>query len=48
MGKRGIVTEYLPWLIISVAVLVIIMILIFSLKGQGFSLIDKIKALFKT
>lgn len=44
--KRGIVTEYLPWIIIAIAVLAVIMIAIFSLKNQGISLIDKIKGLF--
>lgn len=46
--KRGIVTEYLPWIIIAIAVLAVIMIAIFSLKSQGISLIDKIKDLVKT
>ena len=46
-GKKGIVTEYLPWIILAVAVLVIIMIVIFSLRGQGESLIDQIKNLFR-
>ena len=46
-GKRGIVTEYLPWLLIALAVLVILMISIFILRGQGILLIDKIKALFR-
>lgn len=43
---RGIISEYLPWILIAVAVLVILMITIFILKGQGFSLIDKIKGVF--
>ena len=47
MNKRGIVTEYLPWLLIGLAVLAIIMIVIFTLKGQGVSLIDKIKDLLR-
>ena len=46
MNKRGIASEYLPWVLIAVAVLVILMITVFVLKGTGFSLIDKIKALF--
>tara|TARA_Y100000310_G_scaffold115812_1_gene114426 strand:- start:442 stop:591 length:150 start_codon:yes stop_codon:yes gene_type:complete len=46
-NKRGIITEYLPWLLIALAVLAIVIILIFTLKGQGFSLIDKIKDLIK-
>jgi hypothetical protein len=45
--KRGIITEYLPWILIAVAVLAIVMIAIFVMKGKGFSLIDQIKDLFK-
>jgi len=45
-GKEGIVADYLPWILIAVAVLVILMISIFVLKGQGISLIDKIKDIF--
>jgi hypothetical protein len=45
-NRRGIISEFLPWLLIAVAVLVILMITIFILKGQGFSLIDKIKGIF--
>ncbi|MDD5700265.1 MAG: hypothetical protein PHH00_03715 [Candidatus Nanoarchaeia archaeon] len=45
--KRGIVSEFLPWLLIAIAVLVILMITIFVLKGQGISLIDKIKGIFR-
>ncbi|MFH1917715.1 MAG: hypothetical protein ABIJ14_01225 [Nanoarchaeota archaeon] len=44
--KKGIISEYLPWLLIAVAVLVILLIAIFVLKGKGFSLIDQIKNLF--
>lgn len=46
-NKRGIVSEYLPWLLIAIAVLAIIMTTIFLLKGKGISLIDKIKDLFR-
>ena len=46
-GKRAIITEYLPWLIIALAVLAILMILIFTLKGQGISLIDKLKGILR-
>jgi hypothetical protein len=45
-GKRGIVADYLPWLLIAVAILVILMVAIFILRGQGTSLIDKIKNIF--
>jgi len=44
--KKGIVTEYLPWLLIAIAVLVILTIFIVVLKGQGTTLVDKIKDLF--
>jgi len=47
MKKKGIITEYLPWLLIALAVLVIIMITIFVLREKGISLIDQIKNLFK-
>lgn len=47
MKKRGIISEYLPWLLIGVAVLAILMIAIFYLRGEGFSMVDKIKELFK-
>jgi len=46
-GRKGIVAEYLPWIILSVVVLAIILILIFSLKNQGISLIDQIKNLIR-
>ena len=45
MKKRGIVSDFLPWLLIAVAILVILMITIFVMKGTGNSLIDKIKSL---
>lgn len=45
-GKGGIVSDYLPWLLIAIAVLVILMISIFVLRGQGISLIDKLKNIF--
>lgn len=46
MKKRAIVSEYLPWLLIGIAILAILMITIFVLKDKGISLIDKIKNLF--
>lgn len=45
-NKKGIVADYLPWLLIAIAVLAIIMISIFLIRGQGISIIDKIKGLF--
>ena len=47
MKKRGIVSEYLPWILIAVAVLAVVMISIFIMKDKGFSLIDQIKGIFK-
>jgi hypothetical protein len=46
MKKSGVVADYLPWLLIGIAILALVMASIFVLKGQGFSLIDKIKNLF--
>jgi hypothetical protein len=46
-GKKGIITEYLPWLLIALVILVILIIAIFFLKGKGISLIDQIKNLFR-
>ena len=45
-GKRGIVSEYLPWILIAVAVLVILVIAVALLKDKGISLVDQIKNLF--
>jgi hypothetical protein len=48
LNKRGIISEYLPWLLIAIAILAILMISIFYLKSSGVSFIDKIKLLFRT
>jgi hypothetical protein len=45
-GKRGIIADYLPWILIALAVLVILTISIFVMRAKGFSLIDKLKDLF--
>lgn len=45
--KKGIIADYLPWILIAVAVLVILMITIFLLKEKGEGLIDQIKNLFR-
>jgi hypothetical protein len=47
INKRGIISDYLPWLLIALAVLAIVMIAVFYMKGQGVSLIDQIKNLFR-
>jgi hypothetical protein len=45
--KKGVVAEYLPWLLIAIILLVIVVITIFILKEKGISLIDQIKNLFR-
>ena len=47
MKNKGIASEYIPWLVIGISVLVIVLISVFLLKNQGLSLIDKIKNIFK-
>jgi hypothetical protein len=47
MYKRGIISDYLPWILIAVAVLVILMITIFLLREKGVSVIDQLKNLFR-
>lgn len=47
MKKRGIIADYLPWILIAVAVLTILMISAFFLQEQGTNLIDQIKDLFR-
>jgi len=46
MKKKAVISEYLPWLMIAIAVLAILMLTIFLLKEKGVSLIDSIKNLF--
>jgi sensor domain CHASE-containing protein len=46
-NKKGVVSEYLPWLLIAMVLLVIVVISIFFLKESGTSLIDQIKNLFR-
>lgn len=45
-NKFGIVTEYLPWLLLALIILVILVLGIFVMRGEGESLIDKIKNIF--
>jgi len=47
-NRSGVISEFLPWLLIGLAVLAILMISIFLLKGQGTSFIDAIKNIFKS
>ena len=44
--RRGIVSEYLPWVLIAVAVLAILVLTVALLKDEGLSLVDQIKKLF--
>ena len=46
VSKRGVVSEYLPWLLIAMIVLVIVVISIFILRQKGVSLLGQIKNLF--
>ncbi len=46
MKNKAVISEYLPWLVIGIAVLAILMITIFLLKEKGVLLIDSIKNLF--
>ncbi len=45
-NRRGIASEFLPWLIIAIAVLAIVLVSMFLLKDKGNSLVDQIKNLF--
>ena len=47
MKKRGIISDYLPWLLLAIAVLAILMVTILLLKDKGISLIDAVKNLFR-
>ena len=46
MRKSGVVSEYLPWLLIGIIVLVIIMIAVFLFKEKGLEIINSLKNLF--
>jgi hypothetical protein len=48
MNKRGIIADYLPWILIALAVLVILSITIFILREKGFSALDLIKDIFRS
>jgi hypothetical protein len=47
MNKRGIISDYLPWLLIGLALLAILMISAFLLKEKSLEFVDKILNLFK-
>ena len=44
---KAIATEYLPWIIIAILVLVIVFFAISKFSEQGSGFIDKIKNLFR-
>ncbi|HNZ51988.1 MAG: hypothetical protein BWY36_00074 [Candidatus Diapherotrites archaeon ADurb.Bin253] len=46
-NKKGVISEYLPWILIALVVLTIVLISIFFLKNEGISLVDQIKNLFR-
>jgi len=43
MIKRGVVSGYLPWLLMGIAILAILMVAILLLKDKAFSLLNQIK-----
>ena len=46
--RRGsAVSDMLPWLIIALAVLAVVLLSIFIMKGKGLEFIDQIKNMFK-
>jgi Na+/melibiose symporter-like transporter len=47
MKKRGIVMDYLPWILIAVLVLVIVFVAIFVIKDKGEGFLSKIINLFR-
>jgi hypothetical protein len=46
--KRGIISDYIPWLLIAVAILAILTISIFVLKDKGIAVIDNLKNIFRS
>jgi hypothetical protein len=47
MKKKGIVTEYLPWLLIAVAILVILVVASIIFKDKALLALQKIKDAFR-
>jgi hypothetical protein len=45
--KKAIASEYLPWIIIAVLVLVIVLFSIMNHRDDGIRFIDQIKNLFR-
>jgi hypothetical protein len=46
-SKKGIVSEYLPWLLIAIAILVILMLGIFFMKDKGISALDRLQGILR-
>jgi len=46
-NNKGISSEYLPWLLIALAILVILTLSIFLLKDKGLAVLDGIKQIFR-
>lgn len=46
-NKKGIVADYLPWVLIAVAVLAILVGAIILMKDKGISIIDQIKNILR-
>jgi flagellar biosynthesis protein FliQ len=44
---KGIIMDYLPWIILAVLVLVIVFMAIFVIKDTGIGFLDKILGLFR-
>ena len=45
-NKRGVISDYLPWVLIALAVLAILVLSALLMKDKGFAFIDKIKDIF--
>lgn len=47
MKKKGIVSEYLPWLLIAIAILVILVVASIIFKDKALLALQKIKNAFR-
>lgn len=47
MRKGAIISEYLPWLLIALAILAVLVITASLLKERGISIIDHVKNLIR-
>jgi len=46
-NKKGVVSEYLPWLLIGIAVLVILVIAAIIFKDKSLLALEKLKNIFR-